>query len=84
MNPKILKCLDELYKNSNPPISWEALEEQYGGTPINFYEVHTIPHEKYQEIVDKHKQDMRQWEAKRLNFALLNYGPREIYDEQDN
>ena len=47
-------CIDEMYRNSTPPISWKEVLKKYGGTHKPFYENHTITEEKYVEIKEKY------------------------------
>ena len=51
----IIDCLDELYRSSQPSITWKEVEEigkQYPRRHI--WAEHYIPNERYTEIVDKY------------------------------
>lgn len=78
----VFECLDELYRNSDPPISWAWIKFFYGETDIKFWENHKITEAKYNEIVKKYKKKLGYY-AKNLDWDLLNYAPMvKNYDEK--
>ena len=80
----VFECLDELYKNSNPSITWIWVKFFYGDTDIKFWENHKISDKKYNEIVQKYKKKLGDRYSRSLNWDLLNYAPMVIYDDKKN
>lgn len=69
------KCLDEMYKASDPPISWEEIEKKYEGVD-NWFWKHEIEERKYEEIRDKYKKQLPPKYRRTLEWELLNYAPK--------
>ena len=70
----IRQCLNELYMNSEPPISWEECESRY--TEENeWWMLHKIDSDTYDEIVSKYKKMIGSLYRGLLEMALLSYAP---------
>ena len=71
-----VELLDELYRNSEPPTTWHEILEKYADKPRSeFYLKHAISEDKYIEIVDRYKKQLRKWEQNQLSWLLLDYAP---------
>jgi|GEM_PF-3302220 len=72
---KIEACLDELYRESTPSITWEQIKKKYSGTKIQFYLAHFLPEAKYVTITNKYRKlGGAKW-VRDLEWALLDYAP---------
>ena len=71
----IIDCLDELYQNSEPPISWKEIQTKYIDSEKWFWN-HEIEESKYEEIRAKYKSKLRPYQRSALDMALLNYAPK--------
>jgi len=72
-------CLNELYLNSDPPISWEKVGRKYGDKPRSeFYMKHKISEEKYEKIVEKYKKKLTPYYRRQLSWTLLDYAPTTV------
>jgi hypothetical protein len=68
-------CLDELYRSSEPPITWADFRAKYGGVKVEGYKLHTIPKSKYVEIVERYRNRLhRMWHVP-FDLALLGISP---------
>jgi hypothetical protein len=76
------ECLNELYENSNPPISWHWVKFFYQNTGEKFYENHKISEDKYNEIVKKYEKRLGKYYARSLSWELLNYAPMTDYGKK--
>ena len=75
---KIIRmCLDELYRNSDPPITWEECEKKYKGVE-RWFQKHTISVDKYNEIVSKYREKLPRMYQDALSWELVNYGPKTV------
>lgn len=72
----VVQCLDELYRNSQPSITWEEVQEKYSSTDIKFYRKHVINAAEYNRIVDKYKDKLPSGKERELDYTLLNYAPK--------
>jgi hypothetical protein len=71
-----IQCIDELYRNSNPSISWEEIEETYADKPRSeFYMKHKINEDLYDKIVEKYKKKLPLFYRRQLSWFLLDYSP---------
>jgi len=69
-------CLDEMYRASTPPITWEECQTEYKNVD-EWYMKHVISTEDYTRIHDKYvKQLGRRWSGD-LEMTLLSYSPTE-------
>jgi transcription-repair coupling factor (superfamily II helicase) len=68
-------CLDEMYKASNPPITWKQIVEKYSDTGIQFCRLHKIKEEDYTRIKEKYKKKLSKGYHKSLEMELLNFAP---------
>ena len=72
----IRQCLDELYRNATPPITWEECEKKYVGVKDWFLK-HKIATTMYTKIVDKYRKKLPKLYRGTLDMELLNYAPTE-------
>ena len=70
----IIACLDEMYRSSEPPITWEEVEESYYGAE-EWYMNHRISLQKYDDIRRKYEKLIPEHQHRYLHFELLNYAP---------
>ena len=70
------KCLDEMYKNSNPPTTWNDIKKKYSGTKTKFYNLHRIEIEDYERIKKKYEKKLSPAYRNSLDMELLNYSPK--------
>lgn len=73
-------CLDELYQNATPAISWDECQNKYVGVK-EWWARHIIDGGKYEEIVERYKKKIGPTYRGSLEMALLNYGPMEKVEE---
>ncbi len=72
------ECLDEMYRNADPPLSWNEYKERYGETTIQGFKNHYIDVKKCNEIWEKYgKQIPKSWK-RHFNHMILNYAPTSI------
>jgi len=70
-------CLDEMYKASNPPISWKECQDKYVDVDY-WYGKHVIKTDKYIEIREKYMKKLTPMYRDSLRWAILNFSPKEI------
>jgi len=75
------KCMDELYRNAVPSISWKDVQEKYRNSREAFYLLHSISEEKYEEIVAKYRKRVTKMYWNDLDWYLLDYAPTTIRKE---
>jgi hypothetical protein len=69
-------CMNELYMNSEPPISWDEIKEKYCGIERSeFYMKHHISEKLYEKITDKYKKQLTLFYRRQLSWYLLDYAP---------
>ena len=69
-------CLDEMYRNSKPPITWKEILKKYGGKgQTEFYLKHAISEEDYEKIKAKHQKKLHKLYHNSMDMELLNYAP---------
>jgi hypothetical protein len=71
----IIECLDEMYRASKPPITWNQIIEKYSDTGIPFYNLHKITEENYIRIKKKYKEKLGRGLHISLEMELLDYAP---------
>ena len=70
------ECMDNLYRNSNPSISWEEIKEKYKNKERSeFYMKHCIKQDEYDKIVSQYKKLMTPYYRRKLAWYLLDYSP---------
>lgn len=70
----IRKCLDEMYRNSTPPIAWQECEVKYTDIP-NWYQMHLVDIDVYDEIYDRYLALLPKMYYSDFFFAMLGYSP---------
>jgi len=75
------ECMDELYMNSEPSISWKDIQEKYKDSKEAFYLHHSISEEKYEKIVDKYRKKVTKLYWHDLEWFLLDYAPTTVRKE---
>jgi len=79
---KMNNMLDELYRQSTPPITWKEIQETYRGDERSeFYMKHRIDEDTYARIVSKHLKKMTQLEQRKSSWVLLDYAPTCNYNK---
>jgi len=69
------KCLDEMYRKSDPPLTWKEYVEKYSETKIEGFRDHKLDKETLHEIWDKHEKKVdRLWKTA-FNMMVFNYSP---------
>ena len=68
------QCLDELYRNSEPPITWKEVNEKYSGKDL-WWRNHKIVEATYTKIVDKYARQIPKAYLNSFYMELLNYAP---------
>jgi len=72
---KILEqCLNEMYKKSIPPITWEQIKKKYKGK-TDWYTQHKIKENDYLQIKEKYKKKLDKIYWRSFDMELLNYAP---------
>jgi len=71
----IVSCLDEMYKNSIPPISWDEILKKYEGKKECFFSKHKISEEDYMRIKEKYQKKLHKMYHRDLDWMLLDYSP---------
>ena len=71
----IRACLNDMYRASDPPISWDECEKKYDGVE-NWFLKHEISEEKYGEIREVYLKQLPKMYHHALGWELLNYAPR--------
>jgi len=69
-------CLNEMYKASNPPITWGEYNKKYGGTKIQGFMKHEISSKDYDRIKAKYAKKLDKFWTRQLDWLLLNYAPK--------
>lgn len=87
-NSKALKifeaCINELYMNSEPPITWQEINEKYSGDErSSFYMKHCISQKLYDEITSKYKKQLPEYYKRQLSWYLLDYAPTFKHEEEE-
>jgi len=75
------ECMDELYRNSTPSISWKEIQEKYRNSKEAFYLRYSISEEKYNMIVDKYRKKVTKMYWNDLDWYLLDYAPTTVKEE---
>ena len=71
-----IECVDELYRNSSPSITWDEINIQYSGKPRDeFYMKHVIEEKLYNNIVDKYRCMLTPSFIEGFQWFLLDYAP---------
>jgi len=72
----IEQCLDEMYRNSEPPLTWKQVNKKYSGKPDSkFYSKHRITEDKYEQIRDKYMKKLSKLGQSELSWILLDFAP---------
>ncbi|GAI15662.1 unnamed protein product [marine sediment metagenome] len=73
------ECMDELYRASDPPITWQEILDKYIGDKerTEFYMHHKITAENYTKITNKYRKKIPPLYRNSFAMFLLNYSPRE-------
>jgi len=69
------KCLDEMYKESVPSITWEQYKEKYGGTDIQGFKYHYLSNERFKEIGDKYLKKINKKDRPSFMMSLVDLSP---------
>lgn len=69
-------CLNEMYKKSEPPITWTQVKKKYGGKKIEFFLKHELSMKDYDKIKAKYVKKMGKFWARQLDWLLLDYAPK--------
>ena len=81
----IIDCLDEMYRNSQPSITWKEIEEQAKANPNrSIWQEHYLPKHLYDRIQEKYMQIYRignEWNSniELLEDYLINGGTKDKY-----
>lgn len=75
INAVLRRCINELYMNSSPPITFKELEKLYANKNIPYWTRHTIPEYLYDNIVKKYEKVLPKNGQTQLSMILLNYAP---------
>jgi len=70
------KCLDEMYRKSDPPTTWNDIKKKYSGKKTKFYNLHRITIEDYERIKKKYEKKLSPAYRNSLDMELLNYSPK--------
>lgn len=68
-------CLNEMYLNSTPPITWKEVKDKYVGVD-DWYWKHELCEKKYVEIKDKYRKKLSSLYKSSLDWALLDFAPK--------
>lgn len=71
----VIDCLDEMYKASDPPITWKQIEKKYSDTGVEFFKLHKIKQADYERIKEKYAKKLPNGYSKSFEMDLLNYSP---------
>jgi hypothetical protein len=87
-NSKALKifeaCINELYMNSEPSITWQEINEKYSGDErSNFYMKHHISQKLYDEITSKYRKMLPEYYKRQLSWYLLDYAPTFKHEDKE-
>lgn len=72
------ECMNELYMNSTPSITWNEIKEQYKDSDRRFWEEHYLNESRYDEIVESYRKKIPKMYHFDLDFFLLNYSPTSV------
>ena len=76
-------CMNELYMNSEPSITWEEINDKYGGIERSeFYMKHSISQKKYDMITNKYRRMLPEFYRRQLSWYLLDYAPTFKHEEE--
>jgi len=65
-------CIDEMYKNSDPPTTWKNILQE---RKKEFYNEHSITEEQYNNIKAKYEKKLPTFYKRKLAWFLLDYSP---------
>ncbi len=68
-------CIDEMYRNSSPPITWKELNKRYRDTKKTFYDKHRITETRYNCIKESYSRQLNNYYQRHLDWFLLDYAP---------
>ena len=68
-------CLDEMYRSSVPPITWNEILQKYAGKK-DWHMKHRISEEDYTLIKEKYQRKLHKMYHRDLDWMLLDYSPR--------
>jgi hypothetical protein len=71
----IRQCLDELYRNSKPSITWAEVNKQYGGKKTQWWRNHRIKESVYEEISERYRKRLSPLYRDNFHWLLLQYAP---------
>ena len=71
----IQACLNDMYKASEPSITWAECKKKYVGVE-EWYAKHVINEKKFMEIRDVYLKQLPKMYQTTLKWQLLNYAPR--------
>ena len=81
----VLKCLDEMYRKSEPPTTMKELLKKYGGKKDNSYlKKHKIKIKDYDRIKKKYQKMLPKYLHRSLDMELLNLSPAIKEDEKND
>jgi hypothetical protein len=69
------ECIDEMYRNCTPPITWDYIKKNYSGTKTTFYSKYTISDELYTKIKNKYAKKLDNYYKSKLDWFLLDFAP---------
>ena len=67
------ECLNELYLNSEPPISWKDYRIRYWNTKTQGFLNHYLPEDKCEKIMKKYRKRLPEYDS--LAWLILDLGP---------
>jgi predicted nucleic acid-binding protein len=69
-----ISCIDEMYRNSVPSITWEEILKKYTGKH-DWYLKHKLSEETYMKIKEKYQKKLHKMYHRDLDWFLLDYSP---------
>jgi hypothetical protein len=68
-------CLNEMYQNADPPITWDEYKKRYANTGIQGFKKHYLDEKKCNEIWKKYEKQVPRLHQTAFNFEILNFAP---------
>jgi len=72
------QMLSELYSKATPPARWDEIKKKYAGTKIRFFELHYLPLEDSEKILNKYQKKVRKFWRNSLALVWLDFAPTTV------
>jgi len=71
----VKECLDEMYRKSDPPITWDEYFHSYVDSNIPGYQFHYLDEKVCKEIWMRHKKRLPEYWQTSFSMEIMNFAP---------